>query len=196
MIQLTTRGSKLSGFAADHLAPITSSPRLCLRPEYRWYRPWQEYFTVLKLEQQADWYADWVMDNHLARWTQNGRWPGGCFWRAPNASCAETLQRATHDMTGGAGMSDTSAPKRRCQAAGGHNTGTCVTLRLFYTDALAGRVTAYAEQDLTAFQYPAWRPSLSPAPSVGPPVEGSYGRTHVASCSCRGSIYVGKGPWA
>ena len=181
-------GGQLQGFASDHLEPITSSPRHCLRPEYRWGRPWQDYYTVLKLEQQTDWYADWVRDNRLARWTQSRRWPGGCFWRAPNKSCAETLSVRSVTVNASA-----SLPKRRCQAASGHNTGTCLTLRKFYTDALAALVTAYAAEDLKAFSYPAWLPSWGPAPEAGPPVSerGTYGQTRAASwsCSCRGSKY-------
>ena len=168
---------RMSKFALDHLAPISSSPRPCLRPEYRLNLPFREYYTILKLELQADWYADWVRDNHLARWTQDRRWPGGCFWRAHNASCEATL--STPELR--------EASSRRChdvarQGGTRSNTRACMSLRTFYTDELAGRVGAYAADDLSAFAYPAWLPSWSPVPDAGPPVHTSP--PNPASCSC------------
>ena len=176
-------GFNFKSYANDLLAPISRSARSCLRPEYRWHLPWREYYTVLKLEHQADWYARWVAENHLARWTQSNRWASGCFWRAPNATCSETLQTEM-DARGETRSED----KRKCQAAGHHNGGACTKMRKYYTDDLAARVTAYAAEDLKVFEYPVWRPSEQAAPDAGPPLQQMDERAP-AACSCHGSIY-------
>ena len=99
---LPPEGDFGSIFAKDHLAPITrrtAGPRHCLSIDHRGgLDSITDYYTVLKLERQSEWYGDWVEATGLRKWVNSPHWPQKCFWKPPGGNCSAALR--TQEGTG------------------------------------------------------------------------------------------------
>jgi hypothetical protein len=122
-------------FAFNHLAPITGhdvnlkrtsgkDQRMgCLMRNHTRGLRLSEYYSVLKLEHQSEWYPIWVEATGLSEWVNSSRWAGGCFWRARGRSCAESLQVGAGEVAGGSGAAGTGGGNRGDGGVGGGSRG-------------------------------------------------------------------------
>lgn len=192
-----------NGFAFDHLAPISGHDhtpgggRGCLTKAHTRGLRLSEYYNVLKLEHQGEWYPRWVEATGLTEWVNStSRWPGGCFWKGKQAgsSCAESLQLGRGEggshktqeaaALAGGGGGDGSGNVHKCAVAGGHNIGACSQLQRFYTRALADQVSTLFSNDLQEFGYPRWDPESQPTPLAGPDMSQWDTRQAIVASNC------------
>lgn len=191
-----------SGFAEDHLAPISRSPRQCITAPRTARVPLREYYRVFKRELEHEWYPGWVAELGIARWVSDHRWPGGCYSRRLGSSCNESLVEAPPSPP----LLSSLAPPSNCSTRGVAvdvgakptsarlSAHSCLLLPTYYTPELADLVSEYATDDLHNFDYPRWSPSLlTPVPLPGPPLHLAAASRRAGGCRCAWNTTLWKG---
>lgn len=112
---------------------------------------------IVKQEEMYEWFPPLVDELGIRSQVLKSVWTGGCFYSAPNASCADTLnaqykQGAHHGHRRTKQICATT--KEQFEK---HNTGSCARLLAFYTPEVADLVSDMYRTDLEAFNYPRWQ---------------------------------------
>ena len=162
-----------SGYAHDHLAPITSMSKTGFSCHEQLYQSFhrngtaiREKYRVVRLEEMERWYPPLVEELDIRQTVLDPKWPpDGCYWKPQwAATCADGLDPAA------AARAEHNATVRAVVER--HRTGSASKLaQYFATQEVIDQVTAFVSGDLEAFEYPVMKlgswATLSPPP--GPP---------------------------
>jgi hypothetical protein len=154
-----------SHYGVDHFDLITRSTWNCMQPAYRNHQTLRSYYSILKLERQAEWYPGFIAATGLRHRVSSRAWPSGCFWKPEGRTCAEALEKPPPSEADAAEMRSCSF-----KVGGGHNKNACHHLRSFYDRETTDLVSTWAREDLETFEYPRWDYDKVPAPLSGPPL--------------------------
>ena len=151
-----------SGYAHDHLAPITSMSKTgfsCHEELFKIYHrngsAIHDAYRVVRLEEMEQWYPPLVKELGIRDTVLDPKWPpDGCYWKPPWAvTCADGLDQSAGNHTHS--VQNTS----KHSTVDKHRTGSASKLAEFYpTQEMINHVTAYVQGDLDAFNYPELKP--------------------------------------
>lgn len=151
-VNATVRTPHWHPFLLEHLLPLTSEWHRARHSCHT--RPAAAFDRVLRLDEQAEWYASFVRDLNLSDAAQDTRWRAeqgtsiGCWWSPPGVACADALnvdRSHTNHLAACSAQSASDAGVEQVE----HLNGACAKTSSFYSSAATrAAATQFLKDDL------------------------------------------------